>query len=153
MTTPLTAILDALWWHRVVENWNTRPTRALLAGLGLVTFVVSDDPRLQLHIVWDTAGLAHFAERGDGRVAEFSASPQSWLDFVEGRFSALVGVVQGRIHFRGAIAAVMPRIAGFDELARVARETAVSADIHQGPISMHDPRRAGSEVQSRLRGE
>lgn len=71
-------------------------------------------------ITWDDDGLAHVCSP-DPAAPRFRATDAAWSRFVSGEFSAVQGVLNGKIEFDGELAFVLPYVDAFNRLAAVAR--------------------------------
>ncbi len=115
------AFLSSIWWDKVVEAWNNSHQRGALAGLGLLCFEVLDGDYESACIEWDSVGYARRLLPWSTPCSTLSATVSNWWDFVSGRFSATMGVLQGRLQFRGEMTQILPYSAAFNRLAEVAR--------------------------------
>ena len=115
---------SAAWWDAAAEAWNGSGHTASLARFGTAVFRVIDDappPPVWMH--WDAAGRAARCAAGRRDDPHFSATPQNWLAFVDGRFSAGMGVLRFKIRFHGPVRRVLPYTGGFNAFARIARSS------------------------------
>ena len=109
------------WWGCVAEHWNISQYRAEMVGFGDASFeVLNADVRL-VTVQWDKNGTATVLSEPVEGCAIFSATHENWTEFVRGQFTAVMGVLQGRIIFRGSAIIILPYTTAFNHLAKVAR--------------------------------
>ncbi len=108
------------WWEAVAEAWNAGGHTATLARFGTAVFRVTDAPTPPVWMHWDTTGRATPRASGRADDPDFSASLENWTNFFEGRFTAGMGLLRFKIHFRGPVRRVLPYTRGFNAFARVA---------------------------------
>lgn len=109
------------WWDQVLHAWNGSEYRPSLAGFGEASFRVSDMDVEEIWVRWDAGGRAERVSGGDPSAPKFTASCQGWLGFIEGRYTATVGVMRRHLQVEGSFRRVLPYTRAFNNLARVSR--------------------------------
>jgi putative sterol carrier protein len=109
------------WWNQVIAAWNKSEYKMSLAGFGLVGFELTDGDARLVWLHWDKHGQAEWRTTGEPDSPVFSASSAHWQQFVMGRFTASIGVLQRRIQFKGQLTRVLPYTIAFNYLGRVSR--------------------------------
>lgn len=109
------------WWDAVAEAWNASGDTATMAKFGTARFRVTDATHPQVWMHWDSEGRVTRRTSGRGDDPHFWASRQNWLEFFEGRFSAGMGLLRFKLHFKGPVRRAMPHTRGFNAFARTAR--------------------------------
>jgi len=143
--SPECQLFSRTWSSRLVAAWNGYPEHhERLAGAGTVIFRVEAEgsARREVALCWDETGRMHLiavpaqadtsesSEIPDhsaspcGRSAgspQFSGGEEDWYAFVQGSYSAVAGVLSGRLLYVGPFSFALRFGASFDLVARVAR--------------------------------
>jgi SCP-2 sterol transfer family len=112
------------WWRLFIDAWNRNEHRRDLGGLGGVRFEVTDAPFPPACISWDRNGIAGYGD-DDEDTPRFSATRETWLRFINGTLTATMGLLQGKIAFRGDLKRILPYSIAFNRIAEVARSCSV----------------------------
>lgn len=118
------SLFSTTWADRLVAMWNIKTEQPKkLAGAGAVEFRVVDpeSPR-SVVLYWDETGLLRRLETvSDNVVPRFSATESEWRAFISGEYSAVAGVLAGRIGYKGNMSFAFKYGSSFDNVASVAR--------------------------------
>jgi putative sterol carrier protein len=70
---------------------------------------------------WDENGCLKRLSHYDGAAPSFRAAEREWGAFISGEYSAVAGVMAGRIEYKGKMSFALRYGASFDTVAEVAR--------------------------------
>jgi hypothetical protein len=110
------------WWSRVVEAWNSSPTSSHLAGIGYVSFEVLGSDQPIVTVCWDSAGIGSIAPELSDAPVRLAATAAHWRAFIDGEFTAVMGVLSRRIQLTGNPVLVLPYTSAFNRLAQLSRD-------------------------------
>src|SRR4051794_2434980 len=100
------------WWRRFAVAWNSYASRRVLAGIGTIAIEVSD--ALQTSTLWwDAEGMLEVLPISHSGIVCFSATYNTWQSYLQSEFTALEGVLSGRILYSGEISATLPFVKAF----------------------------------------
>ena len=119
-------LYDRAWSEKFMELWNSRKdTARVLAGMGKVRFVSLARDTISALFEFDSAGQARLLDIAKSIPADsipaFTALLERWADFMEGKFGAIVGVVAGKIRYKGPATLAFKYGRAFDSVAPVGR--------------------------------
>ncbi len=118
------SFFSSAWMDDLVVAWNEYPQHhGKLAGAGAVVLEVLDpEKRRSFVLFWDDEGrLSRLETRAEDEFPRFSAAASEWHEFVNGEYSAVAGVMAGRIQYEGRMSFAFRYGSHFDTLATVAR--------------------------------
>jgi hypothetical protein len=115
------------WWTGVVERWNSSEHRPGLSGLGEVGFEVAGAECATIWLDFDVSGRARCVPRPtDGTERTLlAASEDDWRYFIEGRTTAAMALLTGRIRLQGSVGRLAQYSLAFNDLAEEARQVVV----------------------------
>jgi putative sterol carrier protein len=93
-----------------------------LAGLGTIVIALQGETLCEMTIHWDARGAGELRERVPPQTPRIIAAETTWREFIEGRFSTVQGVLEGRITIEGPLDRIYPYSEGFDTIAGFARK-------------------------------
>jgi putative sterol carrier protein len=112
------------WCNGFIESWNGNPAlHEGLAGAGAVVFEL-DDETTTWHCIlsWDETGaVSRLNTPIDQAMPRFRAGKAEWDEFIAGTYSAVAGVLGGKIRYTGRMSFAFRYGACFDRIAEVAR--------------------------------
>jgi hypothetical protein len=118
------SLFSVAWADRLVAIWNINPEHhGKLAGAGAVGFRVVDpeSPR-KVVLYWDGDGFLRRLDTATDKVVPcFSATDSEWRAFISGEYSAVAGVLAGRIEYKGKMSFAFKFGSSFDSVAVTAR--------------------------------
>jgi putative sterol carrier protein len=115
------------WWQAWVDLWNNSDHQISLANLGKVEFQTSEEPVCRIFLLFDELGNAKIVEFNRAEIV-FTATLKDWWLFVNGEYTATMGVLTRRIKISGNIAQVLPFSKAFNNMALVAQTMSNTID-------------------------
>ena len=123
-------LFGATWSRNFAKLWNgNRDTAKALAGLGRVHFVSEGTETLSVLMNFDSTGQVSVIKLSHGAPTDtlptFTTQVEKWAAFMEGKFHAVLGVLTGRIRFKGPFPVAFKYGVAFDKVAPIGRRAAL----------------------------
>jgi len=117
-------IFSKAWCEQLIVAWNNNPDlHKTFADAGYVIFEVKERNESRCCVLfWDKNGIMSLSEEHHKiNAPHFSANIKEWYEFIKGAYSAVAGVMTGKIKYTGRMSFAFKFGAHFDHLAEVAR--------------------------------
>ena len=112
------------WARAMVDGWNTRPElHPNMAGAGAVAFHANEKDEIRTVILnWDSRGMMSWIKKPKNPVTKsFTSTTKEWGRFFGGEYSAVIGVMSGKIKFKGPMSFAVQYGRKFDCMRELAR--------------------------------
>lgn len=124
-------LFEKPWSKKFAKLWNARgDSTRVLAGLGKVCFVRAGSQAVYLLVDFDSTGrvggIEVLKKLPKDTLPLFEASFENWVDFMEGKFGAVAGVMTGKIKYTGTFGVALKYGQAFDRVAPVGRQASLA---------------------------
>jgi len=118
-------LFGSAWLVSFVEAWNSSDMTNALAGLGSVSFTVTDRVHPDVAIGWSANGVASLLDSGATTRISLAAPYMVWMEFIDQTSSAPALVLGGRMRVAGDAGWLLRYASAFGALSRVASDVPV----------------------------
>ena len=122
------------WCESFVKLWNaTGDSAKVLGGMGKVYFVTLAAESIATLMDFDSLGKASLLSVSKDLPTDstptFTATLEKWIEFMEGKYKAVAGVLTGKIKYAGPLKVAFKYGVAFDKVAPVGKHA--SQLLHQ----------------------